>query len=129
MLAARGAALLGRKGGPEVLQALPPELGDAVVRLGRAAGGAQLLVHGMLRRVKLDVAPDAQRIGMAGHQLVVPRMADAVDMTLPSYMTDVWSAPALAGPALAGVLIAVLGAYVPARRAGRLTIAQVLHNE
>ena len=56
-------------------------------------------------------------------------MADAVDMTLPSYMTDVWSAPALAGPALAGVLIAVLGAYVPARRAGRLTIAQVLHNE
>ncbi|WP_327731177.1 FtsX-like permease family protein [Streptomyces sp. NBC_00487] len=68
-------------------------------------------------------------LGMAGHQLVVPRMADAVDITLPSYMTDVWHAPALAGLALAGLVIAVLGAYVPARRAARLTIAEVLHNE
>ncbi|MFE7840079.1 FtsX-like permease family protein [Streptomyces sp. NPDC057474] len=68
-------------------------------------------------------------LGMAGHQLVVPRMADAVDITLPSYMTDVWSAPALAGLALAGLFIAVLGAYIPARRAARLTIAEVLHNE
>ncbi|MDX3644928.1 ABC transporter permease [Streptomyces sp. MB09-02B] len=68
-------------------------------------------------------------LGMAGHQLVVPRMADAVDMALPSYMTDVWNPPALAVLALAGVVIAVVGAYVPARRAARLTIAQVLHNE
>ncbi|KND46509.1 ABC transporter permease [Streptomyces stelliscabiei] len=68
-------------------------------------------------------------LGMAGHQLVVPRMADAVEITLPSYMTDVWSAPALAGLGLAGLFIAVLGAYVPARRAARLTIAEVLHNE
>ncbi|WP_371582679.1 FtsX-like permease family protein [Streptomyces sp. NBC_01314] len=68
-------------------------------------------------------------LGMAGHQLVVPRMADAVDITLPSYMTDVWNAPALAGLALAGLAIAVLGAYIPARRAARLTVAEVLHNE
>jgi putative ABC transport system permease protein len=68
-------------------------------------------------------------LGMAGHQLVVPRMANAVDLTLPSYMTDVWQAPALLALAPAGVAIAALGAYVPARRAARLTIAQVLHNE
>ncbi|QFQ95368.1 FtsX-like permease family protein [Streptomyces phaeolivaceus] len=68
-------------------------------------------------------------LGMAGHRLVVPRMADAVNITLPSYMTDVWSAPALAGLALAGLVIAVLGAYVPARRAARLTVAEVLRNE
>ncbi|WP_217178334.1 FtsX-like permease family protein [Streptomyces sp. AC495_CC817] len=68
-------------------------------------------------------------LGMAGHQVVVPHMADAVDLTLPSYMTDVWNAPALAALAVAGVVIAVMGAYVPARRAARLTIAQVLHNE
>ncbi|MDX3692283.1 ABC transporter permease [Streptomyces europaeiscabiei] len=68
-------------------------------------------------------------LGVAGHQLVVPRMADAVDITLPSYMTDVWNAPALAGLALAGLVIAVLGAYLPARRAARLTVADVLHNE
>ncbi|MFD3928199.1 FtsX-like permease family protein [Streptomyces sp. NPDC058614] len=68
-------------------------------------------------------------LGIAGHHLVVPRMADAVSLSLPSYMTDVWQAPALAGMALAGVAIAVLGAYVPARGAARLTIAEVLHNE
>ncbi|MGW0843816.1 ABC transporter permease [Streptomyces sp. NPDC002787] len=68
-------------------------------------------------------------LGMAGHHLVVPRMADAVDITLPASMTDVWHAPALAGLACAGLAIAVLGAYVPARRAARLTIAEVLHNE
>ncbi|MFD3621172.1 ABC transporter permease [Streptomyces sp. NPDC058676] len=68
-------------------------------------------------------------LGMLGHELVVPRMADAVDITLPAYMTDVWQAPALLALAPAGVAIAVLGAYVPARRAARLTVAEVLHNE
>ncbi|WP_257003816.1 ABC transporter permease [Streptomyces sp. SA15] len=68
-------------------------------------------------------------LGMAGHQLVVPRMVNAVDLTLPSYMTDVWQAPALLALAPAGLAIAALGAYIPARRAARLTIAQVLHNE
>lgn len=68
-------------------------------------------------------------LGMAAHELVVPRMADAVDITLPAYMTDVWQASALLALAPAGVAIAVLGAYVPARRAARLTVAEVLHNE
>ena len=68
-------------------------------------------------------------LGMVGHHLVVPRMADAVDIALPSCMTDVWRAPALAGLALAGLAIAGLGAFVPARRAARLTIAKVLHDE
>ncbi|WP_409468816.1 ABC transporter permease [Streptomyces sp. HC307] len=68
-------------------------------------------------------------LGVLGHQLVVPRMAEAVDLTLPSYMTDVWQVPALSGLALAGLAIAVLGAFVPARRAGWLTIAEVLRSE
>ncbi|MCX5329207.1 ABC transporter permease [Streptomyces sp. NBC_00140] len=68
-------------------------------------------------------------LGIVGHHMVVPRMADAVDITLPSYMTDVWHAPALTGLAIAGLAIAVLGAFVPARRAARLTVAEVLHNE
>ncbi|MEW2397917.1 FtsX-like permease family protein [Streptomyces sp. NPDC046862] len=68
-------------------------------------------------------------LGMAGYELVIPRMVDAVDITLPAYMTDVWQAPALVGLASAGLVIAVLGAFVPARRAARLTIAEVLHNE
>lgn len=44
-------------------------------------------------------------------------------------MTDVWHPVALTALALTGIAIAVLGAYLPARRAARLTIAQVLHNE
>ncbi|MFD0392603.1 hypothetical protein ACFQ3Z_06895 [Streptomyces nogalater] len=44
-------------------------------------------------------------------------------------MTEVWHPPLLAVLALAGVLIAVVGALVPARRAARLTVAEVLHNE
>ncbi|WP_369173318.1 hypothetical protein AB5J49_37630 [Streptomyces sp. R28] len=56
-------------------------------------------------------------------------MTAAVDITLPASMTDVWQAPALAALALAGLVIAVLGAFVPARRAGRLTIAEVLRSE
>ncbi|WLW57084.1 ABC transporter permease [Streptomyces sp. YU58] len=68
-------------------------------------------------------------LGILGHELVVPRMADAVDLVLPPYMTDVWRAPTLLALAPAGIAIAVLGAYVPARRAARLTVAEVLRNE
>lgn len=68
-------------------------------------------------------------LGIVAYELVIPRMAAGVDITLPSYMTDVWHAPALAGSALAGLVIAVMGAFVPARRAARLTVAEVLHGE
>ncbi|MFI8236717.1 FtsX-like permease family protein [Streptomyces sp. NPDC085866] len=68
-------------------------------------------------------------LGMVSYELVIPRMTAAIDITLPSYMTDVWHAPTLAGLALAGLVIAVLGAFVPARRAARLTVAEVLRSE
>ncbi|MFJ4946895.1 hypothetical protein [Streptomyces sp. NPDC088760] len=68
-------------------------------------------------------------LGIAAHRVVVPRMAAGVDITLPRSMTDVWHAPLLGLAALAGVVIAVMGALVPARRAARLTVAEVLHNE
>ncbi|MFB7511206.1 ABC transporter permease, partial [Streptomyces broussonetiae] len=66
-------------------------------------------------------------LGIAAYEVVVPRMAAGIDVTLPSYMTDVWDAPVLAFLALAGALIAVVGTLVPARRAARLTVAEVLH--
>ncbi|MFC7586251.1 ABC transporter permease [Nonomuraea antimicrobica] len=68
-------------------------------------------------------------IGVAAHRLIVPAMADAADLMLPAFMLDVWRLPMLALLMPAGVLIAVLGAYVPARSPARLTIARVLHNE
>ncbi|MFG3294086.1 FtsX-like permease family protein [Streptomyces sp. NPDC048179] len=68
-------------------------------------------------------------LGIAAYEVVVPRMAAGIDVSLPSYMTDVWHVPRLAGLATAGLVIAVVGALVPARRAARLTVAEVLRNE
>ncbi|MEV0612106.1 ABC transporter permease [Nonomuraea sp. NPDC050404] len=68
-------------------------------------------------------------IGIAAHRVVVPMMAGAAGVLLPESMLAVWRVPMLAVLAPAGVVIAVLGAYVPARSASRLTIAAVLHNE
>ncbi|MFD7902087.1 ABC transporter permease [Kitasatospora sp. NPDC059747] len=65
-------------------------------------------------------------VGILVHRLIVEnvRLIDFPERTI-----DVWGAPLLAGLALAGVAIAVLGALVPARAAARLPIAEVLHNE
>lgn len=68
-------------------------------------------------------------LGVAGHQVVVPRMTEAVDMPLPDSMRDVWHLSVLAWLAPAGVVIAVLGAWIPALRVGRLRVAEVLRNE
>ncbi|MEU2715575.1 hypothetical protein [Streptomyces sp. NPDC007205] len=68
-------------------------------------------------------------VGIAAYEVVIPRMAAGIDITLPSYMTDVWQVSELAGLALTGLVIAVVGALVPARRAARLTVSEVLHNE
>jgi putative ABC transport system permease protein len=68
-------------------------------------------------------------LGMAAHRLVVPLSADAAKIRLPVSVMQVWDPATLILMALSGVLIAVLGALLPARRASRLTIARVLHNE
>lgn len=65
-------------------------------------------------------------LGVAAHRWVVDNVGV---INFPESMKDVWHAPQLAAPALAGVAIAALGALVPARSAARLTIATVLHNE
>jgi putative ABC transport system permease protein len=68
-------------------------------------------------------------LGMAAFEVVFPRMAAGADLSLPSSMTDVWHAPLLAVVSLAGLVITGMGAVIPARRAARLTVAEVLHNE
>ncbi|MGW3076239.1 ABC transporter permease [Kitasatospora sp. NPDC001132] len=65
-------------------------------------------------------------VGVVAHRLITENV---VTIVFPEEMIDVWNAPLLAGLALAGVAIAVLGALVPARSAARLPIAEVLHNE
>ncbi|WP_316520531.1 FtsX-like permease family protein [Kitasatospora brasiliensis] len=65
-------------------------------------------------------------VGVVAHRLITENVGTIV---FKPDTLDVWSAPLLSGLALAGVLIAVLGALVPARSAARLPIAEVLHNE
>ncbi|WP_433164662.1 FtsX-like permease family protein [Kribbella sp. CA-247076] len=67
--------------------------------------------------------------GVIAHRLVVPAMANGAQVAVPDFMLDVYPRPLLALFVLAGITIAALGAYVPARTAARTTIAQVLHNE
>ncbi|MCR3750020.1 FtsX-like permease family protein [Lentzea californiensis] len=68
-------------------------------------------------------------VGVAVHQVVVPLMAHAGQADAVDILMNVYHAPLLALLALTGVVIAVLGAVVPARGAARLSIATVLHNE
>ena len=67
--------------------------------------------------------------GILIHRAVVPAMIQAINAILPSSLLDVWAAGLLAPLALSGIVIAAAGAFVPARNAGRLSVATVLHNE
>ncbi|GIF70902.1 FtsX-like permease family protein [Asanoa siamensis] len=68
-------------------------------------------------------------LGMLAHRVIMPATAGASQVALPAAVLSVWQLPTLVLLALAGVVIALLGALVPARGAARLTIASVLHNE
>jgi putative ABC transport system permease protein len=65
-------------------------------------------------------------IGITAHRLIVDNLGTLV---LPESMKDIWSVAQLAGLALVGVVIALLGALLPARSAARLPVAAVLHTE
>jgi putative ABC transport system permease protein len=68
-------------------------------------------------------------LGILAHRLVVAAITHAAYIILPAYMINVWSAALVAALAFSGLVIAILGAFIPARCAARLTIATVLHNE
>jgi putative ABC transport system permease protein len=68
-------------------------------------------------------------IGIVAHRYILPAAADAARVAIPHAVLEVWQAPMLALMAAAGLVIALLGALLPARGAARLTIAEVLRNE
>lgn len=68
-------------------------------------------------------------LGIVVHRQVMPVMGEASQIELPPVLLDVWQPLSLALLGIAGVAMAVLGAYIPARSASRLPIAEVLHNE
>ncbi|MFC6020481.1 FtsX-like permease family protein [Plantactinospora solaniradicis] len=68
-------------------------------------------------------------LGMLAHRFIVPLAADAAQIGVGRMLLHVWQPWVLGALALAGVVIAVIGAFIPARAAARLSIATVLHNE
>ncbi|MCH0561182.1 FtsX-like permease family protein [Streptomyces sp. MUM 16J] len=68
-------------------------------------------------------------VGVLAHRVIMPIAAGAAKVDLARSTMDVWQVPVLAALGLAGVAIAVAGAYIPARAATRLAIAETLHNE
>jgi putative ABC transport system permease protein len=68
-------------------------------------------------------------LGVAAHQVIAPAMMRAAQSNVFGFVVDVYHVPLLVLLGLAGVVIAVLGAVIPARSAARVPIATVLHNE
>jgi putative ABC transport system permease protein len=69
-------------------------------------------------------------VGLVAHNLVLHWMADsAIKSDLPQSVLDVLPWAVLVGLAMTGLLIAALGAVVPAGRAARAQIAPVLAAE
>ncbi|PWI13315.1 ABC transporter permease [Streptomyces sp. Act143] len=67
--------------------------------------------------------------GYALHGVVLPRMAEAAGTGLPKAVLDVYDAPELVVLGLAGVIIAVLGALLPAGWAANARTATALRTE
>jgi putative ABC transport system permease protein len=68
-------------------------------------------------------------LGLAAHRVVAPAMLQAGQSDVFDFVIDVYEPYTLVVLALVGIVIAVLGAFIPARNAARTTIAEVLHNE
>ncbi|RVU28461.1 FtsX-like permease family protein [Streptomyces antnestii] len=68
-------------------------------------------------------------LGMLAHALILPVTGHAGGIDFPSSMRNVWHLGNVTLLVLSGVVLAALGAVIPARSAARLTIAKVLHNE
>jgi putative ABC transport system permease protein len=68
-------------------------------------------------------------LGVAAHRLVVEAMCAAAGLTAPGFMLDVWGAAGLAALIPAGVVIAMLGAFLPARSAAGVAVAEALRTE
>ncbi|MCX4747892.1 FtsX-like permease family protein [Kitasatospora sp. NBC_01287] len=67
--------------------------------------------------------------GIALHDLILPMVGHGMDSALPTQVTDVYHAPELGLLGLGGVVIAMLGALLPAGWAARARTATALRTE
>lgn len=68
-------------------------------------------------------------LGVLAHRLIVPLTARAAQIDTPGFLLNVWNVPVVLLLPLAGLVIATIGALLPARSAARLPIGQVLRSE
>jgi putative ABC transport system permease protein len=68
-------------------------------------------------------------LGLATHQVVLPAMGSTDGLVFPYGLTEIFPWPLMPLFVLAGLVIALLGALIPAGRAARLRTATVLHSE
>ncbi|MGW0885873.1 FtsX-like permease family protein [Streptomyces sp. NPDC002671] len=68
-------------------------------------------------------------LGVLAHRMIVPITGEAAKVELPARMLDVYQAPVLLLLGLAGIVIAVLGAFFPARATTRMATAEALRSE
>jgi putative ABC transport system permease protein len=71
----------------------------------------------------------ATPLGDLVHHKVVPVMADGAGTRIPASFLDVYTPVELVGLGAAGILLAVLGALVPAGWAARTRIARAMRAE
>ncbi|GAA5015680.1 ABC transporter permease [Kitasatospora paranensis] len=68
-------------------------------------------------------------LGVLAHRIIIPLTGHGTGVDLPASLLHVWHWPTLVPLALAGALIAALGAYLPARGAAKVPVAEVLRTE
>ncbi len=68
-------------------------------------------------------------LGFVAHRLIGPAMMQAAQSDVFDFVMNVYQPYLFVLLGMAGVVIAVMGAFLPARSAARTTIAEVLHNE
>jgi putative ABC transport system permease protein len=67
--------------------------------------------------------------GVAAQRATIRLIGESEETGLPQSIVDVYSGLELGGLLLCGVVIAVLGALIPARKAARIVTAEALHTE
>jgi putative ABC transport system permease protein len=97
--------------------------------VGMTPGQTIVMVVSWVAGTGLAAGLIAVPAGLALYHYILPRMAAAADVGVPPGFLNVYAGPELAVLALAGIVIAVAGALLPAGWAARARSASALHAE
>lgn len=97
--------------------------------IGMTPGQVRTMVITSMTGVGMVAGVLALPLGYALHRAVVPIMAGAVDLGVPDILLTVYAPAQLAALAAAGMVLAVIGALLPAGWAARARAATALRSE